>query len=38
MLSKHISITSRQYQDYMRVELKKYKIGYSDYPIFTLFK
>ncbi|WP_028856994.1 MarR family winged helix-turn-helix transcriptional regulator [Psychrilyobacter atlanticus] len=33
MLSKYISITYRQYQHYMREELKKYKIGNSDYPI-----
>lgn len=33
MLSKYISITYRQYQDYMRENLKKYKIGNSDYPI-----
>lgn len=33
MFSKYISITYRQYQHYMREELKKYKIGNSDYPI-----
>ena len=33
MFSKYISITYRQYQYYMREELKKYKIGNSDYPI-----
>jgi len=33
MFSKYISITYRQYQHYMRKELKKYKIGNSDYPI-----
>ncbi len=33
MLSKYISITYRQYQHYMREELKKYKIGNSEYPI-----
>ena len=33
MFSKYISITYRQYQHYMREELKKYKMGNSDYPI-----
>ncbi|MGB6129460.1 MAG: MarR family winged helix-turn-helix transcriptional regulator [Psychrilyobacter sp.] len=33
MLSKYLSITYRQYQYYMREELKKYRIGNSDYPI-----
>ena len=33
MLSKYLSITYRQYQHYMRKELKIYKIGNSDYPI-----